>query len=84
MKMLTVRIESLDDIASSVRTALEDGPAEKHAVLSFLTYEDMNRILSPRRLELIRTMSGQGSLTFREVARRMAPIIRGYTPICLR
>ena len=71
MKTLTVRVESLAEVAKSALAALKSGKAEPSAGLSFASYEDMHRVLSPRRLQVIRAMAGAGTLTYREVARRV-------------
>jgi len=71
MNTLTVRIESLDDVGKAVADALRNGKAETGAGLSFASYEDLHRILAPKRMEIVRAMAGQGALSYREVARRV-------------
>ncbi|MCZ8179287.1 MAG: transcriptional regulator [Rhizobium sp.] len=39
--------------------------------LSFPSWEAMHGILTPKRLEIVKVMTGQGPLTMREVARRV-------------
>lgn len=77
MKTLTVRIESLHDAGKSILAAIKTGSAEKTAGLSFPSYEAMHRTLSPKRLEIIRVMAGQGPLSYREVARRAGRDFKG-------
>lgn len=77
MKTLTVRVESLQDAATAVVEAAKENRAEKSEGLSFPRYEDMHRILSPKRLDIVRAMAGQGVLSYREVARRVGRDFKG-------
>lgn len=69
MKVLRIRIESLEEVETAVLRAVRNGRAETEAGLSFKSYEDMHRILSPKRLQMVRAMAGRGEITMREVAR---------------
>lgn len=71
MNTLTIRIESLRDAARTIRDTLARGEAERDAGLSFVDYETMHRVLSPKRLDIIRAMAGQGAMSYREVSRRV-------------
>ena len=71
MKTLTVRIETLQNLGQSVIDAMKGNRPEASSGLSFASYAEMHRILTPRRLEIIRTMAGQNALSYREVARRV-------------
>lgn len=71
MKTLTVRIETLERFRQSVVDVMKSNHPETSAGLSFASYAEMHRILTPKRLEIIRTMAGQTALSFREVARRV-------------
>ena len=77
MKTLKVKIESLRDMVSRGFRVMETGRAETSAGLSFSTYEDMYRTLSPKRLEIIRAMAGKGVLSYREIARRVERDYKG-------
>ena len=83
MKTLTVRIESLRDVARAALHAMKSGVGEQSAGLSFSSYEGMYKILSPKRLDIVRTMAGQGILPYREVARRVGVILRACIPTSL-
>jgi predicted transcriptional regulator len=69
MKTLKIRIESLDEVEAAITEAVRSGRGETEAGLSFTSYDDMHRILSPRRLEIVRAMAGRGAISMREVAR---------------
>jgi predicted transcriptional regulator len=70
MTTLTIRIESLRDAAEAIRRSLRQEEPERDAGLSFVDYETMHRVLTPKRLDLVRCLAGQGVLSFREVSRR--------------
>jgi predicted transcriptional regulator len=77
MKTLTVRIESLESLGQSIVHAMQVDMPETSAGLSFASYAEMHRILTPKRLEIIRTMAGQEALSYREVARRVGRDFKG-------
>lgn len=77
MRTLRIRIESLEDTGRAVAEAVGAGRTEKEAGLSFPSYEAMHRILSPKRLDIVRAMAGQGALSIREVARRVGRDFKG-------
>lgn len=77
MNTLHIRIETLDDIRAAVNLALEGGTSERSAGLSFSSYDTMHRVLSPKRLAIVKAMSGQGPLSIREIARRVGRDFKG-------
>ena len=77
MKALTVRIETLESFGKSIVDAMKSNQAETSAGLSFASYAEMHRILSPKRLDIIRVMAGQTALSYREVARRVGRDFKG-------
>jgi predicted transcriptional regulator len=48
---------------------VKTGKPESEAGLSFTSYEDMHRVLSPKRLAIVRAMTGRGPTSIREIAR---------------
>jgi predicted transcriptional regulator len=75
MKTLGVRIETLDAAGQSFVEALQAARAGKavnrpHSI-GFASYAAMHRVLSPARLDIVRTMAGQGPMSIRELARRV-------------
>lgn len=76
MKTLHVRIESLADFGKAFAGALDavragerrDTPYE---AVSFASYEDMHRALTPARVAILKALAGQGALSYREIARRV-------------
>jgi predicted transcriptional regulator len=77
MKTLRIRIETLDEVRSAVVAAAASGRGEADAGLSFASYDLMHRVLSPKRLEIVRSMNAQGPLSIREVARRVGRDFKG-------
>ena len=77
MKTLTVRIEMLENMSARAFEVMRTGKAAKSAGLSFPNYALMHKVLSPRRLAVIRAMAGQGVLSYREIARRVERDYKG-------
>ncbi|MDE2446138.1 MAG: transcriptional regulator [Alphaproteobacteria bacterium] len=77
MKTLTVRIETLREMGARGLRAVNSGRPATSAGLSFPTYDLMYRVLSPKRLAIIRAMAGQGVLSYREIARRVERDYKG-------
>lgn len=75
MKTLIVKIETLDAAGHAFVDALQSVQAGKQVKLpnsiGFASYAAMHRVLSPSRLDVVRTMAGQGPMSIREVARRV-------------
>jgi predicted transcriptional regulator len=70
MKTVTLEVGSSGDVT---RRALEAFKGKKQAArISFATPELLWKVLTAKRWELLKTMAGQGPLTIREVARRVA------------
>jgi predicted transcriptional regulator len=77
MNMLRIRIETLQDVQNSVLQAVRTGRPEGAAGLSFTSYEDMHRVLSPKRLEIVKAMAGRGPVSIRETARMVGRDFKG-------
>ena len=75
--ILTIRIQSLEDVMRTVRAAIANDQPEATPGLSFPTYDLMHRVLAPKRLDIIRAMAGQGPLAYREIARRVGREYKG-------
>ena len=66
--IVTVGVSSLDDAKDRLAAAFRGEP--QGSCISFLSVEQMWKTLSPKRTDLLRVMTGQGTLSIREVARR--------------
>ena len=75
MTTLTVRLHNFDMLEADALAAMDRAAAgnavEAVPTLGFSSYEDMHRILSPSRLEIVKVLVGTGPLSIREVARRL-------------
>ena len=77
MKTLHIRIETLDEVRAAVTAALASGKPEPESGLSFTSYDTMHRVLSPKRLAIVKAMTGHGPLSIREIARRVGRDFKG-------
>lgn len=75
MTTLHVVIASHERVRSELLGRLKDVEAGKRVKarheLIFPSYENMHRVLSPARLDVVKVLAGQGPLSMREVARRL-------------
>jgi predicted transcriptional regulator len=75
MATLEVTIDSLDETlaraAEAWKAAEAGGEPTTASTLSFSSWDNLHRVLSPKRLEIVRAMTGQAPLSIREVARRV-------------
>ena len=81
MTTLTVKIETLDEtmsqVAGSIRAVEAGATVDEVATLSFPSWELMHRVLTPKRLEILKAMVGQGAMSIRAVARRVGRDFKG-------
>jgi len=69
MAAVTIGIAQLDDTKSRMLRAF-DG-REEGAFISFATVELLWKVVTPKRWELLRAMTGAGPVSIRELARRV-------------
>lgn len=74
--MTTLRIRVEETIADVVR-AVNSGVEAKEDIYTFLTYEDLHRTLTPKRIAIFVAMIGKGALSMREVARLVGRDFKG-------
>jgi predicted transcriptional regulator len=78
---LKVKIETLELSMASVSEAVKASKVGERrpatSVLSFPSWEMLHRVLAPKRLEIVQSMTGQGPLSIREVARRVDRDFKG-------
>ena len=81
MKTFSIRIQSFDDALAETaqvwKAAARGKRAKPSTGIGFASYEDMHRILTPKRLEIVRTLAGQAPVSIREVARRVGRDFKG-------
>ena len=69
MKTVTLEVASLDDVKRRTREAFKG--KRQSARISFATPELLWKVLTAKRWELLKAMTGEGALSIREIARRV-------------
>ncbi len=69
MNTLTVGVSSVDKSKGRMRRAFRG--ENQGAYIGFASLELLWKVLTPKRWEILRTMTGAGPLAIREVARRV-------------
>jgi predicted transcriptional regulator len=77
MKTVVFNIQTLDTALADFATAWKTGKGGGPAQIGFETWQLMHKVLSPKRLEIIRVMAGAGPLSIREIARRLGRDFKG-------
>jgi predicted transcriptional regulator len=70
MKIVTIGVSSLDQLEARTKAAFEG--KFQGSRISFVSVDLMWKMLTPKRWEIIRAMTGAGPLSIREVARRVS------------
>lgn len=71
MKTVRLEVRSLSDSLADLADAWKKGKAEPEARISFASAELLWKVLTAKRWELLKAMTGQGPMTIREAARRV-------------
>ena len=69
MNSVTIGIAAVEDVKARAARAFNGEP--QGAFISFPTVELLWKIITPKRLELLRVLAGAGPLSIREAARRV-------------
>jgi len=69
MNMVTLSVASAEDLARRARAAFEGKAQGAH--ISFASPGLLWRVLTAKRWELLKAMTGEGAMTIREAARRV-------------
>src|SRR5215470_7451189 len=69
MKTVTLKVSNLEDVKRRARDAFR--AKKQGSRISFATPELLFRLLTAKRWELIRALTGAGPITIREAARRV-------------
>jgi predicted transcriptional regulator len=75
MKTVTLDVATLKDVKRRAQDAFKG--KKQGARISFATPELLFQLMTAKRWELIRTMTGAGPLTIREAARRVDRDVKG-------
>lgn len=71
MKMVTLEVRSLKNALRGAADAAKSGKAEKSARISFASPELLWEVLTAKRWEILRALTGAEPLSIREIARRV-------------
>jgi predicted transcriptional regulator len=71
VKTVTLEIADLHQGLEAFKAAWQSGKAKSGARISFASPELLWRVLTAKRWELLKAMTGQGSMSLREAARRV-------------
>lgn len=77
MNTVVLDVAGLEEAFDAFRRTWSDGTAETEARISFATPELLWKVLTAKRWEVLRTMTGQGPLALREIARRVGRDVKG-------
>ena len=73
--VLTIGLSSLDEMQARLSAAFRGEP--QGCRYSFLTTESMWSTLAPKRMQIVKTLTGAGPLAIREIARRVGRDVKG-------
>ena len=74
-EVVNISVSSLDEVMARLSGAFRGIPQGNH--ISFPTYAAMYETLSPKRHEIVKTLTGAGPLAIREIARRVGRDVKG-------
>lgn len=78
MSTVTLKVENLDDALDAFGDAWRAGKGTAGGTtIGFSSWELMHRLLAPKRLEILRALCGQDSLSIRELSRRLDRDFKG-------
>lgn len=69
MNVVTIGVSSIEEANERFKAAFQG--ERQGNFISFVSLDLMWKVLSPKRLEIIRAMTGAGPMTIREAARRV-------------
>ena len=75
--MLVIEIKSADEVFAELDREADAAEFDPTPRYSFVSFDSMHKALAPNRLAIIRTLTGSGPLSIREVARRVARDFKG-------
>jgi predicted transcriptional regulator len=71
MKTVTLEVRSLKDTLQAAAETAKSGKADKSDRISFASPELLWKVLTAKRWEILRALTGAGPLSIREIARRV-------------
>jgi predicted transcriptional regulator len=77
MKAVTLDVRPLTDSLADFAHTWRTGKRESSARISFATPDLLWKVLTAKRWELLKVMTGQGPMSLRELARRVGRDVKG-------
>ncbi|EPW1447571.1 winged helix-turn-helix transcriptional regulator [Salmonella enterica subsp. houtenae serovar 43:z4:z23:-] len=71
MTAVTIRIASLNEVRKNTIAAIQGDTSAHGEFITFLSFGDLHSTLTPKRMDILNAMTGEGELTFREIASRV-------------
>ena len=71
MKTVVLEVQSLSEALGAAARAMKTGRGEREAHIAFASPELLWRVLTAKRWDLLRAMTGAGPMSVREAARRV-------------
>jgi predicted transcriptional regulator len=68
-QVVTLSVASRDETTARLRAALAG--KQQGALISFASVDLLWKVITPKRLEILRALAGEAALSIREVARRV-------------
>lgn len=77
MNTVTIGVASLADSQRRLAAAYKGNAEAQAPRIDFLSFELLHKVITPKRWEILKVMAGQGTMTMREVARRVDRDFKG-------
>lgn len=74
---LVIDVKPLDKVMAEMDRLLASGESDPVHRYHFPSYDALHRVLAPNRMTVVRTMTAQGPLSIREIARRVGRDFKG-------
>lgn len=78
MRTVILSVETQSDVMRRILASAHGQRKAGDDRISFESVSDRWRVLAPKRMEIVRVMTGTGPLTIREVARRVDRDFKGF------
>ena len=72
MRTVVLEVQTVREVLRDASRAMDRGRAEREAHIGFASPELLWKVLSAKRWELLKAMTGAGPMSIREAARRVA------------
>ncbi len=77
MKTVVISVMPLDQSREQVRRLLASGGGDPVSRINFVSWDLFHKVLAPNRMQIVQAMAGAGSLSIREIARRVGRDFKG-------